>query len=90
MENKTALASTVCMTYNQAPYIKQCLDGFVMQQTKFPFVAIVVDDASTDNELVARVRCLSCVTAPPLSPVLSYCVSSYIWAKDYRRNQHSR
>ena len=50
MENKTALASTVCMTYNQAPYIKQCLDGFVMQQTKFPFVAIVVDDASTDNE----------------------------------------
>ena len=39
-----------CMTFNQKPYIRQCLDGFVMQKTNFPFVAIVVDDASTDNE----------------------------------------
>lgn len=39
-----------CMTFNHKPYIRQCLDGFVMQKTNFPFVAIVVDDASTDNE----------------------------------------
>ena len=39
-----------CMTYNHKPFIRQCLDGFVMQKTDFPFVAIVVDDASTDNE----------------------------------------
>lgn len=39
-----------CMTFNHKPYIRQCLDGFVMQKTKFPFIAIVVDDASTDNE----------------------------------------
>lgn len=39
-----------CMTYNHKPYIRQCLDGFVMQKTNFPFFAIVVDDASTDNE----------------------------------------
>ena len=38
-----------CMVYNQAPYIRQCLDGFVMQQTNFPFIAIVHDDASTDG-----------------------------------------
>lgn len=38
------------MTFNHKPYIRQCLDGFVMQKTDFPFVAIVVDDASTDNE----------------------------------------
>ena len=39
-----------CTTYNHEPYIRQCLDGFAMQKTKFPFAAIVIDDASTDNE----------------------------------------
>ena len=39
-----------CWTFNHRPYIRQCLDGFVMQKTNFPFTAIVVDDASTDNE----------------------------------------
>lgn len=29
--------------------MRQCLDGFVMQQTNFPFEAIVHDDASTDG-----------------------------------------
>lgn len=43
------LVAIHCITYNQAPYIAQCLDGFVMQKTTFPFVAIVHDDASTDS-----------------------------------------
>lgn len=38
-----------CITYNHRPYIQQCLDGFIMQQTNFRFVAIVHDDASTDG-----------------------------------------
>lgn len=38
-----------CITYNHAEYIRQCLDGFIMQQTSFPFVAVVHDDASTDG-----------------------------------------
>lgn len=38
-----------CITYNHGPYIKDALDSFVMQKTDFPFVAIVHDDASTDN-----------------------------------------
>ena len=37
------------MTYNHEPYIRQCLDGFVMQKTNFRFEAIVHDDASTDR-----------------------------------------
>lgn len=37
------------IVYNHEPYLRDCLDGFVMQQTNFPFVAIVHDDASTDN-----------------------------------------
>ena len=38
-----------CLVYNHEPYLRDCLEGFVMQQTNFPFVAIVHDDASTDN-----------------------------------------
>ena len=38
------------MTFNQAKYITDTLDGFVMQQTKFPFICIIIDDASTDDE----------------------------------------
>lgn len=38
-----------CLTYNHEPYIRQCLEGFVIQKTNFPFEAIVHDDASTDG-----------------------------------------
>ena len=38
-----------CVAYNQESYIRECLDGFVMQKTNFKFVAIVHDDASTDK-----------------------------------------
>ena len=37
------------MTYNHASYIKDAMDGFVMQETHFPYVATIVDDASMDN-----------------------------------------
>ena len=48
-ENKY-LVGVRCDTYNQAAYIQDTLNGFVMQQTDFPFIAVVVDDASTDGE----------------------------------------
>jgi hypothetical protein len=38
------------MTYNHAKYIKDAMDGFCMQQTDFPFVCGIIDDASTDGE----------------------------------------
>ena len=41
---------TRCFTYNQANYITDAMNGFVMQQTNFPFVCTIVDDASTDGE----------------------------------------
>ena len=44
------LVRVSCMTYNHASYIKDALDGFVMQQTRFPYVCMIVDDASTDGE----------------------------------------
>lgn len=39
-----------CFTFNQSKYILDALNGFVMQQTNFPYVVMVVDDASTDGE----------------------------------------
>lgn len=39
-----------CMTYNQATYIEDAMNGFCMQKTTFPFICAIVDDASTDGE----------------------------------------
>ena len=39
-----------CFTFNQAKYITDAMNGFTMQQTSFPFVCTIVDDASTDGE----------------------------------------
>ena len=48
-DNKYPLVAIKCLVFNHEPYLRECLDGFVMQQTDFPFVAIVHDDASTDH-----------------------------------------
>ena len=46
---KNPLVVIHCLVYNHKPYLCDCFEGFVMQQTNFPFVAIVHDDASTDG-----------------------------------------
>ena len=43
------LVSISCITYNHAPYIKKCLDGFLMQKTNFEIEILIHDDASTDG-----------------------------------------
>ena len=48
-EKDELMVTIRCITYNHEPYIRQCLDGFVMQKTNFRFEAIVHDDASTDG-----------------------------------------
>lgn len=50
LENYGFLVSILCETYNQSQYITDTLDGFVLQQSSFPFVAVIIDDASTDGE----------------------------------------
>lgn len=47
-KNKYLLMVIVC-TYNHECYIEDCLKGIVMQKTTFPFVAVVLDDCSTDG-----------------------------------------
>lgn len=39
-----------CLTFQHANYITSTMNGFTMQQTDFPFVCCIVDDASTDGE----------------------------------------
>lgn len=39
-----------CFTFNHAKFITDTMNGFTMQQTSFPFVCTIVDDASTDGE----------------------------------------
>lgn len=41
--------SVVCLTYNHKNFIRRALEGFVNQETDFPFEVIVHDDASTDG-----------------------------------------
>ena len=43
------LVSVISITYNHEPYIKDCLEGFLMQKTDFPIEIIIHDDASTDH-----------------------------------------
>lgn len=41
--------SVCCITYNQAPYIREALDGMLAQETSFPVEVLVHDDCSTDG-----------------------------------------
>ena len=49
MNKEDILVSICCITYNHASYIRQCLDGFMMQKTDFKFEVLIHDDASTDG-----------------------------------------
>lgn len=50
MDNKQDIVVSICcITYNHEDYIRQCLDGFIIQETNFLFEILVHEDASTDN-----------------------------------------
>lgn len=43
--------SIICITYNQAKYIRDALEGFLMQRTSFAYEILVHDDVSTDGTI---------------------------------------
>lgn len=53
--NEDVLVSVICEVYNHEPYLRECLEGFVMQQTNFLYEILIHDDASTDGS-VAIIR----------------------------------
>lgn len=46
---RAPLLSIVCLAYNHERFIGETLDGFLAQETDFPFEVVVHDDASTDG-----------------------------------------
>jgi glycosyltransferase involved in cell wall biosynthesis len=49
MNSTKPLVSISCITFNHANYIRDALDGFLIQKTNFPFEILIHDDASTDG-----------------------------------------
>lgn len=50
MNKYPSKVTVICMTYNQSAYILDALHGFASQDTNFPYICVVMDDASTDGE----------------------------------------
>lgn len=49
LDTEHPLVSIKCLTFNHEKYIAQTLDGFLIQETDFPFTICIHDDASTDG-----------------------------------------
>ena len=49
MGNEEIMVSICCTAFKHEKYIRQCLDGFVMQKTDFKYEVIINDDASPDG-----------------------------------------
>ncbi len=47
--NETPLVSVRCLCYNHEKYLRDAIEGILMQETDFPFEVIIHDDASTDG-----------------------------------------
>ena len=47
--NESIGVSIICNAYNHEKYIRDALNGFVIQKTSFPIEVLVHDDASTDH-----------------------------------------
>lgn len=49
MRQEEVVVSVIVLTYNHEKYIRQALDGILMQKTSFRYEVLVGDDASTDG-----------------------------------------
>lgn len=47
--DSSPLISICCVSYNHENYIQETLNGFLNQETDYPFEILIYDDASSDN-----------------------------------------
>ena len=56
MDTKEIMVTIRCITFNHARFIRQCLDGFLMQKTNFHYEILIHDDASTDGPKIRLIH----------------------------------
>lgn len=49
MKDTNPVVSICCLAYNFEKYIKDAIEGFLLQKVSFPIEIIINDDCSTDN-----------------------------------------
>ncbi len=49
MNNNQVMVSICMITYNHEPYIKQAIEGVLMQKTNFKYEIVIGEDCSTDR-----------------------------------------
>lgn len=48
-QDNQPVVSVLCYTYNHADYMRECLNGILMQDVDFAYEVVLFDDASTDG-----------------------------------------
>ena len=48
-DSNNPVVSICCTTYNHESYVENAIEGFLIQETDFPFEILIRDDFSTDK-----------------------------------------
>lgn len=46
MDNDILMVTIHCLIYNHEPYLRQCLDGFIIQKTNFDITLLTINNPS--------------------------------------------